>query len=86
MKYITFLGIIEDGGRYIFSKAWGGMAGVKKAVAQINAAGLKADGSFAQHCHGTFRDPSRTPRMSIAHLVWNAMLVCVCAGGEGGVY
>ena len=42
MKYITFLGIIEDGGRYIFSKAWGGMAGVKKAVAQINAAGLKA--------------------------------------------
>ena len=42
MKYITFLGIIEDGGCYIFSKAWGGMAGVKKAVAQINAAGLKA--------------------------------------------
>jgi hypothetical protein len=42
MKYITFLGIIEDGGRYTFSKAWGGMPGIKKAVAQITAAGLKA--------------------------------------------
>ena len=30
-------------GHYNFSqKAWGGMAGMKKAVAQINAAGLKA--------------------------------------------
>ena len=42
MKYITFLGIIEDGGSYNFSSDWGGMAGIKKAVGKINAAGLKA--------------------------------------------
>ena len=46
MRYITFLDNIWGsslGGHYDFDRAtWGGLSGMKKAVAKINAAGLKA--------------------------------------------
>jgi hypothetical protein len=63
MEYITLLDNIWgrfNGGHYNFSSVWGGMDGMKKAVVQINAAGLKA-GMHTMSGNICKEDPYVTP-------------------------